>query len=99
MQLWGEPGGVDATFPDIEALAAECRFRDCSHQTEPGCRVQAALASGELDEARYHSWLALGHELAWLERRVSARATAEERKKWKQIAQFSREVKKRREGF
>ena len=37
--------GLDATFADIEALAAECRFSDCKHASEPGCTVQAALES------------------------------------------------------
>ena len=42
--LWDAEAGVAATFADIEALAALCRFSDCAHTTEPGCAVQAALA-------------------------------------------------------
>ena len=43
--LWDADAGVAATFADIEALAAACRFKDCAHGTEPGCAVQAALAA------------------------------------------------------
>lgn len=49
-------------FADIEALAADCRFADCGHGSEPGCAVQAALASGELAPERWHSYLKLRDE-------------------------------------
>ena len=64
--LAGQTGGVALTFPDIEGFAAECRFRDCGHGTEPGCAVSAAVRSGELPERRltnYHRFLReLAHE-------------------------------------
>lgn len=44
---------VRSEFEDIEALAAGCRFSDCTHLHEPGCAVRAAVESGELDERRY----------------------------------------------
>lgn len=43
---------VDDAFSDVEALAAGCRFGDCSHESEPGCAVKAAIMSGLLDEKR-----------------------------------------------
>ena len=45
--------GVESAFADVEALVAQCRFNDCSHQNEVGCAVLAAVAAGELSEARY----------------------------------------------
>jgi len=47
--------GLDATFEDIEALARDCRFRDCRHRSEPGCAVRAA-AGGALSARRYESY-------------------------------------------
>ncbi len=44
--------GIGAVFSDIEALAEQCRFRDCQHEAEPGCAVQAAIAAGDLDADR-----------------------------------------------
>lgn len=44
--------GIGAVFADIEALAETCKFRDCAHEAEPGCAVQAAIAAGDLDAKR-----------------------------------------------
>src|SRR6202021_597524 len=60
LQLWG--GGVEEVFADVEELTLRCRFSDCSHNTEPGCAVEAALVSGELSRERYASWLKLQRE-------------------------------------
>ena len=49
-------------FADIEALAADCRFADCGHTNEPGCAVQAALATGDLSLQRWRSFLKLHEE-------------------------------------
>jgi len=60
----GEEDLADGGFADIEALAAQCRFRDCSHQREPGCAVRAAIERGELDEGRFLNYLKLRDEVA-----------------------------------
>ena len=49
-------------FADIEALALRCRFADCGHESEPGCAVQAALASGDIDAGRWRNYLKLRDE-------------------------------------
>jgi ribosome biogenesis GTPase len=81
LQLW-DSGGLDEAFSDVEELAAECRFNDCSHNTEPGCAVKAALASGELSRERHASWLKLQRELHAIALRHDARLRREERRKW-----------------
>jgi ribosome biogenesis GTPase / thiamine phosphate phosphatase len=81
LQLW-DGGGLDEAFADVEKLAAECRFNDCSHNTEPGCAVKAALASGELSRERHASWLKLQRELHAIALRHDARLRREERRKW-----------------
>lgn len=80
--LWEADSGVASTFPDIEELAAACRFNDCRHSSEPGCAVQAALASGRLDASRWNSFIKLQRELAFQERKTNPVARAEERKMW-----------------
>jgi ribosome biogenesis GTPase len=62
--LWDAAAGIAATFPEIEAAALECRFRDCSHNSEPGCAVRAALESGELSAVRVDSYKRLQAEQA-----------------------------------
>ncbi len=52
-----------AGFDDIEALTADCRFRDCEHEHEPGCAVVAATEAGMLDPARLRSFIKLRAEL------------------------------------
>ncbi|TBD94719.1 ribosome small subunit-dependent GTPase A [Rhizobium ruizarguesonis] len=48
--------GIDTLFAEITELAPLCRFRDCTHAHEPGCAVQAAVASGTLDADRLERW-------------------------------------------
>src|SRR5690606_2515264 len=55
---------VAESFADIEALAAQCRFRDCRHAKEPGCAVRVAVERGELDAGRVANFLKLGAEVA-----------------------------------
>jgi ribosome biogenesis GTPase len=53
---------VDALAAKIAALARNCRFSDCSHHTEPGCAVQAAIEAGTLDPHRLTRWRKLAAE-------------------------------------
>ena len=52
LALTGVAESLPRTFPDIETLALECEYRDCAHDREPNCRVQAALQDGNLDGRR-----------------------------------------------
>ena len=75
--------GIAATFADVEALIAHCRFNDCSHRSEPGCAVLAALADGSLPQRRFESWQKLQREMAWMAARKDARLRAERVKDWR----------------
>jgi ribosome biogenesis GTPase len=55
--------GLGDAFPEVTALAAQCRFRDCRHEAEPECAVRPALESGALDAERYASWRKLSEEM------------------------------------
>ena len=83
--MWLDGDGLDRAFADVADLATECRFRDCSHRTEPGCAVLAAVEHGDVDERRLESWRKLQREAAWMARRTDARLRAEEARKWKAI--------------
>lgn len=67
--LWDAEAGIEAAFPDIEDLAACCRFRDCKHGDEPGCAVRAAVEAGELAPERFASYRALRSEAREVEQR------------------------------
>jgi ribosome biogenesis GTPase / thiamine phosphate phosphatase len=94
LQLWETDGGFDQAFVDIIDLFAQCRFSDCQHRTEPGCAVNAALASGALPWERWASYLKLQRELAHLERKLDPKLRAEERKKWATISKSHRQRRK-----
>lgn len=77
--------GVAEVFADIDALVGECRFRDCTHDSEPGCAVAAAVDAGELDPGRHAAWLKLQRELAFESRRDDPRAARQERdRRWRE---------------
>jgi ribosome biogenesis GTPase len=61
--LWDADVGLSRVFSDIEALAAQCRFKNCSHGPEPGCAVRAAIERGDLDPARFEHYQRLDQEL------------------------------------
>ena len=90
LQLWSDKTGLDETFADITQFAALCRFRDCRHEAEPGCAVQAALLDGTLDGERYRSYLKLKRELLYLARKQDQRIRAAEHARWKSIARQNR---------
>ena len=92
LQLWDADEGLGATFEDIEALAAECRFGNCGHAREPGCAVRAALAAGTLDAARFESWRKLQRELEHLAVKQDARALSEARKERRRFARSRRKT-------
>ena len=56
LQLTDVQSGISNLFSDIEDLALQCKFNDCSHQQEPGCAILAALENGELQEDRLRRW-------------------------------------------
>jgi ribosome biogenesis GTPase len=87
---------VDQAFPEIEALAASCAFRDCTHNAEPDCAVQSALASGEIDEARWRSYLKLRRELRHAAAQVDQNLRRTEKERWKKLCKAVKRNQKRR---
>lgn len=90
IQMWADEDSLSSVFEDIERLAHECRFRDCTHHSEPGCAVKAATQQGSLDVARLQSYRKLEKELRHLAVRQDNKARLEEKAKWKRISQWSR---------
>jgi ribosome biogenesis GTPase / thiamine phosphate phosphatase len=82
--LFDAEDGIGDMFGDVEALAGQCRFADCAHQSEPGCAVQEAIADGGLEERRWHNYLKLQRELAALARRSDAAAQRAYQREWHQ---------------
>ena len=83
--MWEGEEGLAQTFQDIEALASECKFRDCTHGSEPGCAVHQALGSGVLDPGRWKSYLKLQREVRHEASKTDVRIRQEQAKKWRRI--------------
>jgi len=91
LQLWDAgSAALDATFADVEELAADCRFGDCTHVHEPECAVLAAVESGELPGERLHSWRKLQRELRAIAMRHDILLRKEEGRKWRLRAREGR---------
>ncbi len=92
IQVWGDEDGLAEAFPEIDDLAAKCRFRDCRHDLERDCAVRDAVDSGRLDTGRFDSYMKLRAEFENLERRRSQQARMEEKREGKRFAKMMREV-------
>lgn len=90
--MWDSAEGVEKAFGDIEELIRMCRFRNCTHTTEPGCAVIEALRCGTISEERYHSFKKLLKESAWAENSESYLAAKE--KKFKEISRINKSRRK-----
>lgn len=73
LNLWDEgQDGLSHAFGEIEQLATECRFQDCTHTREAGCAVKEAIQEGSLDEKRLGNYLKMQKELKFQQRKEEA---------------------------
>ncbi len=94
--FWDDGGGIGVAFPEIENAAGQCRFSNCSHMHEPGCRVLQAVTAGEISRGRLESYLKMKRELAYLSQRRHKSADRVEKERWKDVALLTKAIKKRR---
>jgi ribosome biogenesis GTPase / thiamine phosphate phosphatase len=92
LQIW--EGDIDSAFADIAELAAQCKFNDCAHSTEPDCAVRTALETGELDEGRWANYVKLQRELRAIEARSSRRIQRELKSRWRARARETRRARR-----
>jgi len=90
LQLWADEQALPAAFADVDAVAAECRFRDCRHEREPGCAVLAALADGRLPAERFASFVKLRKEVRHLALRQDAWARQVENRRIRSLHKLAR---------
>ncbi|RYZ08155.1 MAG: ribosome small subunit-dependent GTPase A [Myxococcales bacterium] len=77
LSLWADADSEVGGFEDIERLAETCQFRDCSHRTEPGCAVVAAIQAGTLAAERLEHAHKLEKERLFQQARVDVRLRTE----------------------
>lgn len=93
LQLLGEgsDGPLAEVFQDVSAIVALCRFRDCTHVSEPGCAVQAAIVEGCLAPQRLAAWRKLQRELLHVAMKSDERLRQAEQRRWKSITRQMRQ--------
>lgn len=91
--MWDAGEGLEIAFAEIEALAAKCRFQNCTHTAEPGCAIRAALECGQLPQDRWLSYQKLTVENAYAGDMENYLAAKE--KKFKNIAKYNRTNRKK----
>jgi ribosome biogenesis GTPase len=97
LQPWSGEAAVDGAFDDVADAAQGCRFADCSHTTEPGCGVLARVADGAIAADRLEHYRKMVRELAFEERKRDKAASANVKRRWKQIQKAHRAMYKNRE--
>jgi len=90
--------GLGSVFVDIAAFADRCRFRDCRHDTEPGCAVKAAVKSGELDSERFEHYRKLDREAQAYVLRHDVRKRRQAEKGWGQLSDEVAQLRKWKGG-
>lgn len=88
--------GLVSTFEDVEALTLKCKFTNCTHEDEPGCKVREAIEAGELEADRWHSYEKLHKEIAAQQAKQHAIDQRKERQRAKGMKQKYNEKKGRR---
>lgn len=91
LQLTNVEAGIAELFDDMVALASRCRFRDCKHETEPGCAVQKAVERGEIDASRLARWSKLVAE-----ERFNSSTLAERKANDKSLHKLIRVIQKKK---
>jgi ribosome biogenesis GTPase len=98
LEPWADTEAVDGAFDDIAEAAAGCRFADCTHTSEPDCQVLAQVAAGVIPADRLDNYRKLLRELAFEERKHDKAASANVKRRWKQIHKAQKEMSKLRNG-
>lgn len=90
--MWDVSEGLGEAFGDVEQFLGHCKFRDCKHQSEPGCGVKEAIASGALSQERWNSYCKLKAEARYLD--CKAAHLQQKAQRHKDIAKRERQKKK-----
>ncbi len=79
--MWDVSEGLGEAFSDVEQFLGRCRFRDCTHESEPGCAIKAAIESGELSPERWKSYCSLKKEAKYSDNKAEFLRRKQERNK------------------
>jgi ribosome biogenesis GTPase len=87
LQLTDVQSGIDDVFAEISALSENCKFTNCTHESEPGCAVQQAVIDGDIEDARVNRWRKL-----MLEEAHNRESIAERRARGRSLGKLYRTI-------
>ncbi|WP_422485506.1 ribosome small subunit-dependent GTPase A [Gudongella sp. DL1XJH-153] len=99
LELWSADSGMEEAFHDIAAIADRCRFRDCSHNDEPGCAIRYALKSGELANSRWNNYLKLKKESEYARAKEEKSARVQKKAQEKKFGKMQKDFKKSKKTY
>ncbi|PLX19158.1 MAG: ribosome small subunit-dependent GTPase A [Candidatus Muiribacterium halophilum] len=94
LQLWISSENLMSSFPDIEEFAKNCKFSDCTHINEPGCKVVEAVENGILDPDRYDNFIKIREEVNKTNTVRNYKFKSEKKSRDKKLAKEIRKFKK-----
>ena len=91
--MWNAENGINKTFQDIEQYIGMCKFSDCTHTNEPGCKIIEAIVNGEIDQERFEQYLKLQKESRY--NTDSNQYLQEKKNKFKEISKINKHNRKK----
>ena len=92
--MWDAKEGISKTFSDIEKLISMCKYSNCTHINEPGCKVLEAIENGELEEERFQEYLKLQKESMY--NTDSTKYLRDKKEKFKAISKINKKNKNKK---
>jgi ribosome biogenesis GTPase / thiamine phosphate phosphatase len=86
LQLWDNTDGLLLAFSDLEILGDQCKYRNCSHRTEPGCAVIQAVRQGTFPAERLENFRKIEAELRFLQTKMDPEARQRQKAMAKRLA-------------
>lgn len=91
--MWNAENGINKTFQDIEQYIGMCKFSDCTHTNEPGCKILEAIINGEIAQERFEQYLKLQKESRY--NTDSNQYLQEKKDKFKEISKVNKHNRKK----
>ena len=86
--MWDAESGISKTFQDVEQYRGMCKYTDCTHTNEPGCRILQAIEDGELQQERFGQYLKLQKEAQY--NKDSQHYLKDKKEKFKEISKINK---------
>jgi len=88
--MWDVSDGLSETFDDVEQYLGSCKFNNCEHNSEPGCAVKSAIASGEITIERWNNYQQIKRNAKFADSESKAAHIRVQKEQWKRWGKEAR---------